>query len=268
MEVLMGFFLLLLAPLAFLAAGSAQAGLHTEVVEYRQGETTLEGYLAYEDSTQIRRPGIIVIHDWMGPNPYVHRRAEQLASLGYIAFAIDMYGQGVRPKDSKEAAALAGIYRADRQLMRARANAGLEVLIRHRLTDGLRIAAIGYCFGGGTALELARAGAEVAGVVSFHGNLDTPNPADAKNIKGKVLVLHGADDPFVPPQQVSAFQEEMRQAKVDWQMVIYGGAVHAFTNPGAGEDPTKGVAYNERADRRSWEAMKLFFSEIFREKSP
>jgi dienelactone hydrolase len=268
MEVFMGFFLLLLAPLTFLAAGSAQAGLHTEVVEYRQGETTLEGYLTYDDSTQIKRPGVIVIHEWMGPNPYVRKRAEQLAGLGYVAFAIDMYGKGVRPKDANEAAALAGFYRADRQLMRARAKVGLEVLKKHRLTDVRRIAAIGYCFGGGTALELARGGAEVAGVVSFHGNLDTPNPADARNIKGKVLVLHGADDPFVPPQQVSAFQEEMRQAKVDWQMVIYGGAVHSFTNPQAGRDPAKGAAYNEKADRRSWEAMKLFFSEIFREKNP
>jgi dienelactone hydrolase len=204
----------------------------------------------------------------MGPNPYVRKRAEQLARLGYVAFAIDMYGKGVRPKDTNEAAALARIYRADRQLMRARVNAGLEVLKMHRLTDVRRIAAIGYCFGGGTALELARGGAEVAGVVSFHGNLDTPNPADARNIKGKVLVLHGADDPFVSPQQVSAFQEEMRQAKVDWQMIIYGGAVHSFTNPEAGSDPAKGAAYNEKADRRSWEAMKLFFSEIFKEESP
>lgn len=258
----------ILATLPIFVAGIAQAGLLTEVVEYKQGETTLEGYLAYDDSTQIKRPGVIVIHDWMGTNPYVHKRAEQLARLGYIAFAIDMYGKGVRPKDANEAAALAGIYRADRQLMRARANAGLEVLKRHSLTDVRRIAAIGYCFGGGTVLELARGGAEVAGVVSFHGNLDTPTPADARNIKGRVLVLHGADDPFVPPHQVSAFQEEMRQAKVDWQMVIYGGAVHSFTNPGAGSDPAKGAAYNEKADRRSWEVMKLFFSEIFREKSP
>jgi dienelactone hydrolase len=268
MEVFMKSFFWVLATLPIFAAGSVQAELHTEVVEYRHGETTLEGYLAYDDSTQIKRPGVIVIHEWMGPNPYVRKRAEQLARLGYVAFAIDMYGKGVRPKDANEAAALAGIYRADRQLMRARANAGLEVLKKHRLTDVRQMAAIGYCFGGGTALELARGGAEVAGVVSFHGNLDTPNPADAKNIKGKVLVLHGADDPFVPPQQVSAFQEEMRQAKVDWQMVIYGGAVHSFTNPGAGSDPAKGAAYNEKADRRSWEVMKLFFSEIFREKSP
>jgi dienelactone hydrolase len=126
------------------------------------------------------------------------------------------------------------------------------------------MAAIGYCFGGTTVLEIARSGAELAGVVSFHGGLATPNPDDAKNVKGKILVLHGADDPFVPPKQVIAFQEEMRNAGMDWQMVSYGGAVHSFTNPDSGNDPSKGAAYNEKADRRSWEAMKVFFAEILK----
>jgi len=148
--------------------------------------------------------------------------------------------------------------------MRARANAGLEVLKKHPLTDVNRIAAIGYCFGGTVVLEMARSGAELAGVVSFHGGLSTPNPSDAKNIKGKVLVLHGADDPAVPPDQVIAFQDELRKAGVDWQMVSYGGAVHSFTNPEAGNDPSRGAAYNEKADKRSWEAMKTFFGEIFK----
>ena len=143
-------------------------------------------------------------------------------------------------------------------------NAGLKVLRDHPLTDKLRIAAIGYCFGGTTVLELARSGAEIAGVVSFHGGLDTPNPDDAKNIKAKVLVLHGADDPNVPVSQVIAFQEEMRRAKVDWQMVSYGGAVHSFTNPDSGSDPSRGAAYNAKADKRSWEHMKVFFTEIFK----
>jgi dienelactone hydrolase len=131
------------------------------------------------------------------------------------------------------------------------------------MVDGKRLAAIGYCFGGTTVLELARSGAEVRGVVSFHGGLDTPNPGDAKNIKGAVLALHGADDPHVPPRQVAAFEEEMRSAGVDWQMIVYGGAVHGFTNPANGSNPSTGVAYDEKADRRSWEAMRSFFTEIF-----
>ena len=148
-------------------------------------------------------------------------------------------------------------------MIRARANAGLDTLAASPLVDTSRLAVIGYCFGGTAALELARSGANLLGTVSFHGGLDTPNPADARNIRGKVLALHGADDPHVPPEQVAAFQQEMRQAKVDWEMVYYGGAVHAFTNPDSGNDPSKGVAYNAEADRRSWEEMKLFFAEIF-----
>ena len=257
-------FLLSLLMIMFLWSVSAHAKLKTSVVEYKHGDTVLEGYLAYDDAVKGKRPGVIVVHEWWGLNPYARMRTEQLAKLGYIAFAIDMYGKGVIAKDAKEAAALSGIYRADRALMRARANAGLEVLKRHTLTDVRRVAAIGYCFGGTTVLEMARSGADLAGVVSFHGGLSTPNPGDARNIKGKVLVLHGADDPAVLPDQVMAFQDEMRKAGVDWQMVSYGGAVHSFTNPEAGNDPSKGAAYNEKADRRSWEAMKMFFVEIFK----
>lgn len=244
--------------------GSGQAALKAEVVEYKHGDTVLEGYLAYDTAIQGKRPGVLVVHEWRGHDAYVKKRAEQLTQLGYIAFALDMYGKGVFAKDHKEAAALVGIYKGDRHLMRARANAGLEVLKRHSLTDPKRIAAIGYCFGGTTVLELARGGADLVGVVSFHGALETPNPGDAKNIKGKVLVLHGGDDPRVPPAQVAAFEDEMRKAGVDWQIVIYGGAVHSFTVPEAGNDPSKGAAYNEKADKRSWEAMKLFFTEIFK----
>jgi dienelactone hydrolase len=189
-------------------------------------------------------------------------RAEELSKIGYIAFAIDMYG--VTPKDDEEAFALARIYRNNLPLMRSRANAGLELLKKHELTDTKRIAAIGYCFGGGVVLELARNGADIAGVVGFHAFLRTPNPADAKNIRGKVLVLHGANDPLVPTEEVLAFQDEMRKARVDWQMVFYGGAVHGFTMPESGTDPSKPAAYNEKADKRSWEAMRAFFVEIFK----
>ena len=251
---------------AFVFAGvsTAQAAVTTEVVEYRDGDVVLEGYLAYDDSIRGKRPGILVAHEWNGHNQYVRKRAEQLARLGYVAFALDMYGKGVRAKDAKEAAALAGIYKGDRKLMRARAAAGLDVLRNRPETDPARLAAIGYCFGGTVVLELARSGADLVSVVSFHGGLDTPTPEDARNIKGKVLALQGADDPFVPVKQREAFQDEMRKGGVDWQFVTYGGAVHSFTNPEAGSDNSKGAAYNERADRRSWEAMKSFFAETLK----
>lgn len=246
------------------AVSQARAEVKTEVVEYRQGDVVLEGYLAYDDSIKGKRPGVLVAHEWYGNNPYVRRRAEQLARLGYVAFALDMYGKGVLAKDAKEAAALAGIYKGDRKLMRARAAAGLDVLRKRPEVDPARLAAIGYCFGGTTVLELARSGADLVAVVSFHGGLDTPTPEDARNIKGKVLAMQGGDDPFVPVKQVEAFEEEMRKGGVDWQLITYGGAVHGFTNPDSGNDNSKGVAYNERADRRSWEAMKAFFDETLR----
>lgn len=245
-------------------ATSVHAKLRMETIEYKEGDIVLEGYLAYDEAIKGKRPGVMVVHDWTGLGPYVKRRANELADLGYIAFAADIYGKGIRPKDHEEAAKVAGMYFKDRSLMRARAKAGLEVLKNHELTDRDRIAAMGYCFGGATVLELARSGADIAGVVTFHGALATPNPEDAKNIKAKVLVFHGSEDPLVPQEAVLAFQNEMRKAGVDWQMVIFGGAVHSFTVPEAGNDPSKGMAYNEKADKRSWEMMKLFFKEIFR----
>jgi len=195
--------------------------------------------------------------------PYVKGRAEQIVRLGYIAFAVDMYGKGVRPRNVTEASQQASLYRKDRTLRRKRALAGLDFLKKNPLVDPKRIVVMGYCFGGGVALETARSGADLRGAVSFHGNLDTPHPDDAKNIKAKILVLHGADDPNVPPEQVLQFQNEMRNAKVDWQMVLYGNAVHSFTNPEAGNDPSKGVAYNQSADKRSWQAFESFLKEAF-----
>lgn len=246
------------------AVSSAGAGMKTGVVDYRHGDTVLEGYLAYDDSFTGRRPGVLVAHEWWGSNAYVRRRAEQLARLGYVAFALDMYGKGVLAKDAKEAGTLAGRFRGDRKRMRERAAAALDVLRKRPEVDPARLAAIGYCFGGTVVLELARSGAELAAVVSFHGGLDTPDPGDARNIRGKVLVLQGADDPFVPMSQRAAFQDEMRKGGVDWQYAEYGGAVHGFTNPDSGNDNSKGAAYNERADRRSWEAMKVFFEEALK----
>jgi len=254
----------LLAILGVVCAISAQAKIVTQTVEYQQGDTTLEGYLAFDDSITGKRPGVLVVHQWMGLTDYEKHRAEQLAQLGYVAFCADIYGKGVRPKDTGEAGPLAGKYKGDRALLRARVNAALDVLEKNQLVDSKRVAAIGYCFGGTTVIELARSGADIAGVVSFHGGLDSPTPADGKNIKSKVLVCHGADDPFVKPSDLAAFEDEMRQANVDWTLIKFGGAVHSFTQPMAGNDNSKGAAYNEKADKRSWEAMKAFFAEIFK----
>lgn len=251
-----------------LCTAPVQAALRTSAIDYRQGDTALEGYLAYDDSVTGTRPGIIVVHEWKGITAYERGRAEQLARLGYVVLVADIYGKGVRPQSSEEARKIAAIYRENRALMRARVQAALEALRRSELVDRSRIAAIGYCFGGTAALELARSGADLAGVVSFHGGLATPRPEDAKKIKGKVLVLHGGNDPNVPDPQLVAFMQEMRQAGVDWQVNIYGGAVHAFTNPASGSNPASGAAYNERADRRSWQAMRLFFDEIFKTARP
>jgi len=246
---------------------TAEAKIQTKTIEYRHGDTLLQGYLAWDDSVKGKRPGVLVVHEWWGHNAYVRQRAEQLAKLGYIAFALDMYGKGVLVKTPDEAGKLAGQFKNDRPLGRARAQVGLDVLLQQELTDPKRVAAIGYCFGGTTVLEMARGGSPLAGVVSFHGNLDTPLPAKAGTIKAKVLVLHGGDDPFVPAQQLTAFENEMRQAGADWQINSYGGAVHSFTNPEADGYNLKGAAYNEKADRRSWDAMKLLFQEIFRQPS-
>ncbi|MBP7526984.1 MAG: dienelactone hydrolase family protein [Syntrophorhabdaceae bacterium] len=245
------------------SARPAGAAVRTQTITYSQDSVTLEGYLAYDDRITGKRPGILVVHEWKGISAYEKMRVEQLASMGYVAFAADIYGKGVRPTTTEEASRTAGIYRGNRQLLRARALAGLKALKEFRYTDPSRVAAIGYCFGGTTVLELARGNAEVAGVVSFHGGLDTPNPATGP-VKPQVLVLTGADDPGVPPAQRLAFEEEMRAAGANWQMNIYSGAVHAFTNPAAGSNPSTGAAYNEKADKRSFADMKLFFSELFK----
>ncbi|HLO87230.1 MAG TPA: dienelactone hydrolase family protein [Nostocaceae cyanobacterium] len=254
----------LFAPaLVLLTNTNVWAVIRTKTVEYKQGNTVLQGYLAYDDAIKGKRPGVLVVHEWNGLQSYAKKRTEDLAKLGYVAFAADIYGKGVRPKNPEESAAQSTFYRQNRKLLRERAIAGLQVLQKNSLTDTKRIAAIGYCFGGTTVLELARSGANIAGVVSFHGGLDTPNPADAKNIKAKVLVLHGADDPYVPAEQLQAFENEMRLAKVDWQLISYGGVVHAFTNPEY-KGQIKGALYNASADERSWQAMRQFFAEIFR----
>jgi dienelactone hydrolase len=253
----------ILTTLAVLAALVARAEIRTETIEYKDGETTLEGHLAYDTALTGKRPAVLIVHQWKGITDGEKKRAEMLAKLGYVAFCVDIYGKGVRPKTAQEAGAQAGKYKSDRALLRQRVSAGLAWLRQHERVDTKRIAAIGYCFGGTTVLELARSGANVAGVLSFHGGLDSPKPEDGKNIKCRVLALHGADDPFVPEQDLTAFEKELRDAGVDWQLIKYGGAVHSFTDWDA-DGSMKGAKYDARADARSWENMRQFFAELFK----
>jgi dienelactone hydrolase len=246
------------------AAPLSLAEVRTRAVEYRHGDAVLEGYLAYDAGAKGDRPGVLVVHAWMGLDDHARDSARKLAGLGYTALAVDMYGKGIRPSGPQEAGAQASIYKKDRRLMRDRVLAGLEILKAQPGVKAGRIAAIGYCFGGTTVLELARSGALVRGVVSFHGGLDAPLPADAPGIRSEVLVLHGAEDPYAPMAEVRAFEDEMRAVAADWQVVLYSGAVHSFTDPDAGNDPSKGAAYDPRAARRSWEAMKDFLREVLK----
>lgn len=239
----------------------AQAAVVERVVEYKKAAESFEGFIAFDDSSTDSKPGVLVVHDWMGVTEKTREKARELAQLGYIAFAADIYGKGVRPKDAAEAGALAGKYKTDRKLFRERLTLGLQELRKQKRVDSQRLGAIGFCFGGTGVLELARTGATLKSVVSFHGGLDSPEPQLGKNIRARVLALHGADDPYVPEKDLAAFESEMRTHKVDWQLVKYGGAVHSFTDKTAGTDNSKGAAYNEVAARRSWVDMKQFFSE-------
>ncbi|MFI5348527.1 MAG: dienelactone hydrolase family protein [Elusimicrobiota bacterium] len=247
---------------AVLLAAPASARLRTKVVDYKDGDTALQGYAVWDDGFKDSRPGILVVHEWWGHGPYARKRAEMLAKEGYTAFALDMYGKGVYATDHEQAGKLAGAFFNDRTAMRHRAMLGLDELKKLPYVDSTKLAAIGYCFGGTTVLELARMGADLKGVASFHGNLATPTPATEKP-KAKIAVFQGADDVMTMPG-VPAFEDEMRKAGADWQFTAYGGAVHSFTVPEAGTDTSKGMAYNKEADERSWKALQDFFAEIFR----
>lgn len=252
-----------------LLALSLVTGTHAALVEksviYHQGGATLEGFHVFDDAVTGKRPAILVVHQWTGLTDYEKRRSRALAELGFNVFAADIYGQGIRPQPP-EAGREAGKFKGDRPLYRARLVAALAWLKADERTDGAKVAAIGYCFGGTGVLELARSGAALAGVVSFHGGLDAAPGFSAQpgKVMAKVLVLHGADDPYAPAEQVAAFEKEFSAAKADWQLVLYSGAVHAFTQKEAGNDNSKGAAYNEAADRRSWAAARAFFTELFK----
>tara|TARA_B100000609_G_C17169811_1_gene410978 strand:+ start:159 stop:914 length:756 start_codon:yes stop_codon:yes gene_type:complete len=244
--------------LALMTLGiSSKAEITTEDVTYKHGSDTMEGFIAYDKAISGKRPVVIIVHQWKGLGDYEKTRARMLAEMGYLAVCADIYGQGNRAQDSQQARTLATKYRSDRKLMRARAQAALDYAKTLELADPAKVAAIGYCFGGGVVLELARSGADLAGVVSFHGNLDTPDPADAKNVACKILVCHGAADGSITMKDVTTFSEEMEAANVDWQLVIYANAKHAFTHFESKD------RYNENADKRSWKHMQDFFHELF-----
>lgn len=246
--------------IAFLMTGVVHAKVKTERVEYKSGDLTFEGFLAYDSGLKGKKPGVMIVHNWMGLTAETESKALEVAKLGYVVFAGDIYGKGVRPKDAKEAGALAGKYKGDLQLLRERANLAIAELRKQKGVDTNKIFVTGYCFGGTTAIEVARSGADVRGVVSFHGGLMGSD--DDKNIKGQVLVLHGAIDPFVPQKDIEAFLKGMNENKINYQMNSYSGAVHSFTEKAAGNDISKGAAYNEQADKRSWVAMKEFLAEL------
>lgn len=237
--------------------------LTNKMIDYGSKEK-FAGYLVTPKNVKSSTPAILMIHNWMGLTEETKKQADRFAKLGYIVFAADIYGKDVHPKDTKEAGALATKYKMDRKLFREHLNLALAELKKQKNIDSSKLAVAGYCFGGTGAIELARSGADVAGVISFHGGLDSPAPADGKNIKAKVLALHGVIDPNVAIADLNAFEVEMKAYHVDYQLVKYADTVHSFTEVAAGNDNSKGAAYSERSDRRSFQAADNFLSEIFK----
>jgi dienelactone hydrolase len=254
-----------LLPLALAGlVGSAEAAVVVKPVPYEIEGEAFEGLLIYDDAVTTPRPGLLMVPNWLGVGEDSAKKAARAAGDKYVVFMADMYGKAVRPSNADEAKAAATLVRGDRPLMRKRAQAAVEVLKAQTAQVALdvsKLGAIGFCFGGGAVLELARSGAELKGFVSFHGNLDTPNPNDAQNIKAPVLVLHGADDPSVSPAQLDGFVAEMKAAKTDWQLVSYGGAVHSFTNPQANVPGRN--EYHPLVAVRAFKAMDDLFAEVF-----
>ncbi|MDG1232170.1 MAG: dienelactone hydrolase family protein [Pseudomonadales bacterium] len=237
--------------------------MHTEVIDYMDGETQLEGYVAWDNNVSGERPAVLVAHDWSGRRDYAKSKAEEMAKLGYVGFALDMYGKGVFGADGdvEGNSALMNPLAEDRAALRARVAAALAAVRSLDVVDGSKVSAIGYCFGGMCVLELARAGADVGGVISVHGIFSAGDVSNEK-ITAKILCLHGQDDPMVPPEQVLEFENEMSVSDADWQVHAYGGTMHAFTNPAA-NNPGFGTVYNPTADRRATQSIKNFFKEVF-----
>jgi dienelactone hydrolase len=259
-----------LAVVSLTAALALSVHTHAKVVgeeiDYDVDGVKLTGYLAYDDAIDGPRPGVLVVHEWWGHNDYVRMRADKLAEMGYTAFALDMYGDGKSATHPEDAQKFMMEVFSNMEAGRKRFEAAREILESHASSDADKTAAIGYCFGGNIVLQMARAGMDLDGVASFHGNLSTQNPAQPDTIQAPILVLHGADDPFVPAEQVDAFKAEMEAANADMTFIAYPGAVHAFTNPDAtkaGEEHGLPLVYDEEADTQSWAELESFLDEVF-----
>ena len=247
-----------------LCPAPGRAEVRTKWIEYDHDDVRLAGYFAWDDAIEGKRPGVLVVHEWWGLNDYVQQRARELAAMGYAAFALDMFGKGKVTEDADQAKKWASQLYGN-ELMRLRARRGLDVLLEQEQVDADKVAAIGFCFGGTTVLELAYSGAPLAGVVSFHGSLPAPRPQDDANIKAKILICHGTDDPFVSAEEIKAFKQAMQRSGADWQIIRFAGAKHSFTNPAADHDVFEGTAYNKDAAERAWRKMQEFFDGLFGE---
>ncbi len=244
-------------------ASAASGEVRTRDVEYKQGETVLQGLVAWDDALKGTRPGVLVVHEWWGHNDHARDQAKRLAEAGYVGFALDMFGKGKVTTHPQEAQAFMSDALRDPAVITARFRAALEQLKQDPHVDRKQLAAIGYCFGGSVVLDAARSGADLDAVVSIHGALATKTPAEAGKVKAKILVLTGAADPFVPAEQVGAFTQEMKAAKATFQVVSYPGVKHGFTNPNAGKAGLDALEYNAEADKKSRAAMLGFFKEVF-----
>jgi dienelactone hydrolase len=248
-------------------AGAAQAAVQGKEVSYKAGGTTLKGYIAYDDAVPGKRPGVLVVHEWWGHNEYARMRARMLAAQGYTALAVDMYGDGKQAHHPDDAGKFAGEVSKNAKLAKARFDAALKLIRKHKTVDAGNIAAIGYCFGGSVVLNMARMGKPLKAVLSFHGGLGTESPAEAGKVKARIASFTGEDDPMIPAAQVAVFRQEMDKAGVSYIAVTYPGARHAFTNPDAdkyGQEFKLPLAYNAAADKASWEEGLAFLADAFK----